>query len=70
MSDLPKTQKFEVIDRLKLDHHKYRFVILPLDFNFEKVVHKNIIDRTPHNLVIQYNGLTKAKLVKTEAISA
>ncbi len=63
MNDLPKPEKFEVIDRLKLDHHKYRFIILPLDFNFEKAVHKNVIDRTPQNLVIQYNGLTKAKLV-------
>jgi hypothetical protein len=70
MSDLPKPQKFELIDRLKLDHHKYRFVILPLDFNFEKAVHKNIIERIPQNLIIQYNGLTKAKLVETEAISA
>jgi anaerobic magnesium-protoporphyrin IX monomethyl ester cyclase len=63
MNDLPKIQKFEVIDRLKLDHHKYRFIILPLDFNFEKAVHGKTIDRTPQNLVIQYNGLTKAKLV-------
>jgi anaerobic magnesium-protoporphyrin IX monomethyl ester cyclase len=70
MSDLPKPQKFELIDRLKLDHHKYRFIILPLDFNFDKVVHKNIIDKTPQHLVIQYNGLTKAKLVNHEVISA
>ena len=70
MSDLPKTTKFELIDRLKLDHHKYRFVVLPLDFNFDKVVHKNIIDRTPQNLIIQYNGQTKAKLVKQEVILA
>lgn len=63
MNDLPKPEKFEVIDRLKLDHHKYRFIILPIDFNFEKAVHGKMIDRTPQNLVIQYNGLTKAKLV-------
>jgi radical SAM superfamily enzyme YgiQ (UPF0313 family) len=69
MSDMPKQSKFEVIDRLKLDHHKYRFVILPLDFNFENVVHKNIIDRTPQNLIIQYNGQTKAKLIKEEALT-
>lgn len=65
MSDLPKPQKFEVIDRLKLDHHNYRFIILPLDFNFDKAVNKNIIDRTPQNLIIQYNGQTKAKLVRS-----
>jgi hypothetical protein len=30
-------------------------------------VNKNIIDRTPQNLIIQYNGQTKAQLVKPEA---
>jgi anaerobic magnesium-protoporphyrin IX monomethyl ester cyclase len=70
MNDLPKPQKFEVIDRFKLDHHKYRFVILPLDFNFDKVVYRNIIDRTPQPLIIQYNGQTKAKLLKPEALLA
>ncbi len=70
MNDMAKPNKHQLIDKLKLDHHKYRFVVLPLDFNFESVVHKNIIDRTPQNLIIEYNGQTKAKLVKQEAFVA
>lgn len=66
--DLPKTKKFEVIDKLKLDHHKYRFIILPINFNFNKTVHQNLIDRTPQNIIIQYNGQTKARLVNEEQI--
>jgi len=70
MNDLPKNKKFEVIDQLKLDHHKYRFIILPIDFNFSKTVHQNLIDRTPQNIIIQYNGQTKAKLVNEASVLA
>lgn len=67
MSELPKDKKFEVIDRLKLNHHKYRFVILPIDFNFHNVVYKRKTDHTPQNLIIEYNGQTKARLVEQSA---
>jgi len=68
MNDLPKSKKFEVIDQLKLDHHKYRFIILPINFNFHKTVHQNAIDCTPQNIIIQYNGQTKAKLINDLAL--
>jgi len=55
--------KNKLIDELKLNHHKYRYVVLPLDFDFktfsseQKIVHEN------KHLIIQYNGTSKAEVV-------
>ena len=65
LNDIPKTEKFEVIERLKLNHHQYRFIILPIDFNFEKLIGEQSIEFAPHHVIIQYNGLTKAKLLQS-----
>jgi anaerobic magnesium-protoporphyrin IX monomethyl ester cyclase len=70
MFDLAKTEKFAVIDRLKLDHHTYRFIILPINFDFEKAVNQNHIERITQNIIIQYNGQTKAKLLIDSPVHA
>lgn len=70
MFDLPKPEKFAVIDRLKLDHHSYRFIILPINFDFEKAVNQNHIERITQNIIIQYNGQTKAKLLIDSPVHA
>lgn len=64
MKDMDKLEKFELIDRYKLNHHKYRFVVLPIDFDFNKAVFLNTIDPTPENIIIQYDGTNKAKLLR------
>lgn len=69
LNELPKSKKFELIEELKLDHHNYRFVILPIDFDFEKTIDHNTVVKTPQNLIIQYDGVHKAKLLKSTGVS-
>ena len=56
--------KIRLIDKFKLNHHKYRFVIMPIDFDFELWESENIISKGQFEIVIQYNGIEKAEVVK------
>lgn len=56
--------KISLIDKYKLNHHKYRFVIMPIDFDFELWESENIITHGQFEIVIQYNGTEKSKVLK------
>ncbi len=64
LEDLERSQKIKLIEELKLNHHKYRFVILPLTFNYTIFFKENRIVLEDYNLIIQYNGITKAEILK------
>ena len=60
--------KIRLIDKFKLNHHKFRFVILPIDFDFELWETENKIFKGQFDIVIQYNGATKAQVIKLDSI--
>lgn len=63
LEDLERSQKIKLIEELKLNHHKYRFVILPLTFNYGIFEQENRIVNENYMLIIQYNGVEKAKII-------
>ncbi len=64
LEELEHAEKFKVIEQRKLNHHKYRYVILPLNFDYKTFSNENKIRKENHNLVIQYNGTSKAEIVQ------
>lgn len=63
LNEVEHTEKFKLIDQRKLNHHKYRYVILPLDFNYTVFLAENKIKPESHNVFIQYTGTSKAEVV-------
>lgn len=63
LNEVEHSEKFKLIDQRKLNHHKYRYVILPLDFNYTVFVAENKIKPESHNVFIQYTGTSKAEVV-------
>ena len=63
LEEINHSDKFKLIEQRKLNHHKYRYVILPLNFNYATFSSENKIKKEDHNLVIQYNGTSKAEIV-------
>lgn len=63
LEEFSQVKKTKVINELKLNHHKYRFVILPIDFDFKQFSNNLSIQETKQPLIIQYNGTTKAEIV-------
>jgi anaerobic magnesium-protoporphyrin IX monomethyl ester cyclase len=58
INELDKKLKFELLEKNKLNHHKYRFVALPISFDFKtKTTQKENV------LFIQYDGINKAVVV-------
>lgn len=63
LNEIDFTVKNKLIDELKLNHHKYRYVVLPLSFDFNSFIKEQTIIHEPKNVVIQYNGIEKAQVI-------
>ena len=63
LEEIEFTTKNKLIDELKLNHHKYRYVVLPLAFDFKTFSVEQTIVNEPKNVIIQYNGTEKATVV-------
>ncbi len=61
LDEIDYSEKTKLIDQLQLNHHKYRFIALPLDFDFKLFSKENQITLGKHQLIIQYNGVGKAE---------
>lgn len=59
MKELPQKEKVAFIESNKLNHHQYRFVILPITFDYMALVESGRIIECNDPLIIQYNGTTK-----------
>ena len=64
MMELPQKEKVEFIESNKLNHHQYRFIVLPITFNYVKLMETGIISPATHPLILQYNGTTKPMLLQ------
>lgn len=69
IQEIEHTEKFQIIRQLSLNHHKNRFIILPLNFDFEIFMHENRIVATTTKLIIQYNGTTAAEVIHTTTLT-
>jgi len=63
LNGLDKPEQHRVVERLRLNYNKYRYVVLPLNFDYNIFSNHNKIESGLNNLVIQYNGISKAEVV-------
>ncbi len=69
VNEIDRSLKNELINKLGLNHHKFRFVILPLGFDFALFESSGIIEKGAQQLVIQYTGTTKAEIIYAQEYS-
>lgn len=63
LHEVEVTEKNKLIQKHRLNAQKYRYVILPLNFNYGSFEQKGLIDHQTDHLIIRYNGSTKAEIV-------
>lgn len=63
LDEIDFSHKARLIEELKLNHHKYRYIVLPLDFDFKTFKNEQKIVNENKPLIIQYNGTGKAEIV-------
>lgn len=69
LDELSRSDKNSLIERLRLNHHKFRHIVLPLDFNFKLYQEQSIIQAEPFNLIIEYSGTDAARIIHENANS-
>lgn len=63
LEEVDRKLKSKIIETQKLNHHKFRHIVLPLNFNFEKYLTENVIKKEEKHLVFQYDGVEKAEMI-------
>lgn len=56
--EIEKTESNKIIERLRLNHQKYRFVILDINFDWDFWMESNCIFPKKGQLIIRYDGQT------------
>jgi anaerobic magnesium-protoporphyrin IX monomethyl ester cyclase len=64
LNEIDLSEKNQLINKHRLNHHKYRYVILPLHFNYVHFEKHGQIQPGKDQVIIQYNGNTKAEVIK------
>lgn len=65
LNEITQHEKIRVIELNKLNHHKYRFAMLPLTFNLQRPLYKGKFTDEPQVLTIQYDGKEKPTVLNT-----
>lgn len=63
LEEIPLNEKRKLIEKLNLNHHKFRYIILPVEFDLRLFEKESTIENNANNLIIQYNGTSEAKLI-------
>ncbi|PBQ31682.1 B12-binding domain-containing radical SAM protein [Sphingobacteriaceae bacterium] len=63
LEEISKSEKNRVIEKLALNHHKFRYAIIEISFDFRFFLETNTIQKTPYHFIAQYDGIKKATLI-------
>ncbi|MEY2829033.1 MAG: hypothetical protein RIQ33_891, partial [Bacteroidota bacterium] len=67
LDDLIKSEKNIWVKQLGLNVHKYRFIMLSINFNFEVFAATGNIVQTDYLLIIQYDGVNKPIVINHQS---
>jgi len=56
-NELSKKEVYSLVHTNKLNHHKFRYIMLPISFDFEVFKKENRIQEQESIIVIEYNGI-------------
>ncbi len=67
LEEIDRSEKTAIINQLKLNHHKYRFIMVPISFDFDVWQQTEKISFLNTTIIFQYNGVTKAEVITMES---
>jgi coproporphyrinogen III oxidase-like Fe-S oxidoreductase len=69
INEIDRKEKFAYLEKLQLSHQKYRYTVIPINFNYQLFQQDHIIFQQPTVLVIQYDGKNKPILINNQMIA-
>jgi anaerobic magnesium-protoporphyrin IX monomethyl ester cyclase len=67
IEEVEKAEKYQLIETMRLNPHKFRYLVFPISFDFEVFTQDNRVEKRDTQLVIQYTGTEKAEVIFNEA---
>jgi hypothetical protein len=65
ITEIEKKEKFALLEKLKLSHHKFRYTVITIDFDYNLFLQEHTITPTQQLLIIEYTGTGKPKVIHT-----
>lgn len=65
ITEIPKKQKFSLLEQLHLPHQKLRYVIIPINFDYFELVNQANIKESSEYLIVEYTGTSKPTVVQS-----
>ncbi len=63
VEEVDRNVKNQIIEQNQLNHHKYRYIVLPLQFDFNVFEKENKVENNDSKIIIQYDGVNKAEVI-------
>lgn len=63
LPEIEKKMKFKILNKLDLNHNKYRYIIHPINFKVNKFLNENVLDLSDDLLIFQYDGINRPQIV-------
>ena len=63
LPEIRKEERNEMIDKLKLNHHKYRYVMHRVHFSLQKLLSYDTVEPSTDLLIIEYTGVNKPRIL-------
>jgi radical SAM superfamily enzyme YgiQ (UPF0313 family) len=64
--EVEKKDKFSLIEKYHLPHQKFRYTVIPIEFDYSIFCKENIIVKSPQLLIIEYTGVRKPSIKAIE----
>lgn len=65
IAEIPKKQKFGLLEQMQLPHQKLRYVVIPINFEYFQLVHHSNLKENTEYLIIEYTGTSKPRVVQS-----
>lgn len=69
ISEINKKEKFSYLEKRQMPHQKFRYTVIPINFNFQIFKQDQVIFKQPELLVIQYDGTNKPIIIYNESLA-
>jgi radical SAM superfamily enzyme YgiQ (UPF0313 family) len=63
LDELNKPLKYGILEKLQLNYNKFRYIVHPIHFNLEKFINNKVLKFEDDLLIVQYDGVNKARII-------
>lgn len=66
LPEISNKERNDTVERRKLNHHKFRYVIHTVHFSVQKLINDGVVELSNEQLIIEYSGVDKARVIVHE----